>query len=165
MNFEISFDLLAYSITEKKKNNLLFFFFILFWSHTFLLFQVTTILKPREVQLDWVTVKFQKQSSSKNKNRFFTAIQKCIIIWSRSTGRYYFLNHKFPHSLPPSIHPVSLWEECVSALGAHTTTGIHSVLQHRLWAPSGKCSPFLWETCTLCTLLWTEIMLESLIIW
>lgn len=81
-----------------------FFFLVLFWSHTFLLFQVTTILKPREVQLDWVTVKFQKQSSSKNKNRFFTAIQKCIIIWSLSTGRYHFLNHKFP----PSLHPPSL---------------------------------------------------------
>ena len=105
---------------QKKKNNCFFFFFlILFWSHTFLIFQFTTNLKPGEVLLDWVTVKFQKQSSSKNKNRFFTAIQKCIIIWSLSTGRYHFLNHKFPPSLPPSVQSPDVRRVCISLRCIH----------------------------------------------
>lgn len=94
-------------IQLQKKNAVCVCFFLLV-IHILVFFQVTTIFKLEEVQLEWVTIKSLKQISLKNKNQFFTVIQKCIIILSLPTGRYLFLNHK---SSPPC--PVSLLKHSV----------------------------------------------------
>ena len=113
-------------------------------------FQVTTILKPREVWLDWVTIKSWRQVSLKNKNRFFTVIQKCIIIWSLSTRRYHCPNHKPPSPrlrVRPGCGPEVRWPLCMAALL------LAPCLAQWFYIPVGHRYSLYF--------LWTEIMLES----